>query len=64
MPRLNEPLGVHDNINYSQEAYPRRVIEQRVHSPVPRPRAIINDGSPQNKRRRMIHEDDTEGYHH
>jgi hypothetical protein len=59
MPRLNEPLGVHDNINYSQEAYPRRVIEQRVHSPAPRPRAIINDGSPQNKRRRMIHEDDT-----
>jgi hypothetical protein len=58
LPRLNEPLSVQDNIGYSQDPHPRRVIEQRVHSPAPRPRTIINDGSPQLKRRRLIHEDD------
>jgi hypothetical protein len=58
LPRLNEPLGVQDSISYSQDPRPRRVIEQRVHSPAPRPRAIINDGSPHVKRRRLIHEDD------
>ena len=58
LPRLNEPVGVQARINYSQDPQTRRVIEQRVHSPAPRPRAIINDGSPQVKRRRLIHEDD------
>lgn len=58
LPRLNEPLGVRDSINYSQDPHPRRVAEQRAYSPAPRPRAIINDGSPQVKRRRLIHEDD------
>ncbi|KAE9375414.1 hypothetical protein N431DRAFT_542947 [Stipitochalara longipes BDJ] len=58
LPRLNESLGIQARINYSQDPHPRRVIEQRVHSPAPRPRAIINDSSPQVKRRRLIHEDD------
>lgn len=58
LPRLNEPMGVHVRIDYSQDSHPRRVIEQHMHSPAPRPRAIINDGSPHVKRRRLIHEDD------
>jgi hypothetical protein len=57
LPRLIEPLGVQDSINYSRSIHPRRGIEQRVQSPAPRPQAIINDGSPQIKRRRLIHDD-------
>jgi len=58
LPHLNEPSGVQTRFDYSQDSHPRRVIEQRVHSPVPRPGPIIDDGSPQFKRRRLIHEDD------
>jgi len=56
--RLTEPLGVRDSINYPRDSRPRRVIEHRVHSPAPRPEAIINDDNPQIKRRRLIREDD------
>ncbi len=58
LPRLTEALGVHDSVNYSQDSRPQRVIEHQVHSPVPRPRAIINDDSPQIKRRRLMRGDD------
>jgi hypothetical protein len=57
LPHLAEPLGVHDSVNYSQDSRSRRVIDHRVQSPAPRPRTIINDDSPQIKRRRLIRED-------
>jgi hypothetical protein len=54
-PRLGERHGVHNS--WEKDSYPRRVIEHQRQSPPPRQVIVINDDSPQIKRRRLVHED-------
>ena len=48
----------HGGYDYLQESYPRRV-ERRRQSPEPHQVIFIDDDSPQIKRRRVVHEDDS-----
>ncbi len=50
--------ALHKSYSQLHEPYSRRVVEQRVQSPVPRQVIVIDDDSPKVKRRRMVREDD------
>lgn len=56
-PRMDGWNGQNAGYLNSQAPYPRRV-EQRVQSPHSRQVIVIEDDSPQHKRRRVLHEDD------
>jgi hypothetical protein len=56
-PRIEERSGIYSG--WEQESYPRRVTEHGRHSPEPRQVIVINDDSPQAKRRRVVHEDNS-----
>lgn len=57
-PRADSHGDMRRNSNHPQESYPRRV-EQPVRSPVQRQVIVIEDDSPQVKRRRVIREDES-----
>lgn len=54
-PRLDRQ---HEAYSSQQESYPRRIVERRRQSPAPSQVIVINDDSPQLKRRRVVYEDD------
>jgi hypothetical protein len=57
-PRGDGHGNLHSSLNHQSGPYPRRVVEERVHSPIQRQVIVIDDDSPQVKRRRVVREDD------
>jgi hypothetical protein len=57
-PFKDRRYAAHERLDPSQNSYPRRVIDHRMQSPAPRQVIVINDDSPQIKRRRVVIEND------
>jgi hypothetical protein len=57
--RLESRHARPQTFDHRQESYPRQVVESRKLSPPQREYIVIDDDSPQNKRRRVMYEDDS-----